>query len=167
MAIDEGSFAGHSIPDPKDEGIDPPKVSELKFDPPEELSPEEEDLFEELLTVGKLEKTVKFAGHRIHLSTLTVDLELQIGLLTKPYLNSDAYPRAFKAAVVAGSVRELDGQPLYQALSPHEDSEFIMRKRFEVVIEYYPIFIDMVYSKVKELEQQLIPLVEKLGKTFG
>lgn len=167
MPVDD-AFAGKTILDPPDEGIVPPsKVPELVFDPPEDLTKDEENLFEELITVGKLTEIFSFAGHRVHLSTLTVGLELQIGLLTKPFLNSDAYPRAYKAAVVAGSVMELDGQPVYQPIGPHEDPEFIMRKKFEIWNGYYPITVDLIYSKVMELEQKLIPLVEKLKKMLG
>lgn len=168
MTTEKDNFVGVSIPEPGDEGIAPPiSAPDLNFEPAQSLTEEEENLFEELLTVGKLEKQFRFAGHHVRLNTLTVDLELQIGLLTKPYLNSDAYTRAYKAAVVAGSVVELDGQPLYQPMSPHEGAEEIMRKKFNIMSEYYPIVVDMIYSKVMELEQQLIPLLEKLGKTLG
>lgn len=168
MTTPDNSFPGISLPEPDNEGLAPPPSHQNdQFLPPEDLTVEEESLFEDLITIGKIEKKIKFAGHHVYFSTLTVDRELQIGLLTKPYLNSDAYARAYKAAVVAGSVIELDGQPIYQPLSPHEDLETIMRKKFDIISAYYPVVVDLIYSKVMELEQELIPLVEKLGKTFG
>lgn len=164
----EDNFSGVTIPESQDEGFDPPKdINSMKFEPPIELDSEEEELFENLLFVGKLEKVFKFAGHRIYLTTPTTDIELQIGLLTKPFINSDAYVRAFKTAVVAAFVQEIDGQPLYQSLKANEDIEYVMRRKFEIVSEYYPVIIDMIYSKTRELEQEMMPLVEKLGKTLG
>lgn len=159
-------FAGESLPEIENDGIKGPELKPESIEPVE-LTKEEEVLFEELLTVGKLTKDVKIAGHKVHLSTLTVDLELQVGLLTKPYLNSDAYPRAFKTAVVAGSVEELDGQPVYSPLSAKEDAEYIMRRKFETWLEYYPVITDLIYSEVTKLEQELVPLRDKLVKTLG
>lgn len=166
MTSQKGEFSGESLPGLEDDnlGKPPTKIEEMI---PVDLSEEEEAIFEELLTVGKITKQIKIAGHRVHLSTLTVGLELQVGLLTKPFLNSDAYPRAYKTAVVVGSVEELDGQPVYSPLSPHEDLEHIMREKFARWIEYYPLIVDMIYSEVTKLEQELVPLRDKLLKMLG
>ena len=165
MTMSDG-FAGETVPEVGNEGMaSPNQVKNLGLETPIELTPEDELLFEELIMIGRRQKQVRVAGHHILLSTMNTDVELQIGLLTKEFMGSDAYARAYKAAVVAASVTEIDGRPVYQPLSPgEEDTTIIVRKKFERVREYYPIIVDMIYNHVMELEQELFPLVEKLKK---
>lgn len=162
----DATFVGESVPEIGDEGMAPPsQIKNMGLDEPLELNAQDEFLFEELLLIGRREKQISVAGHRILLSTMNTDVELQIGLLTKEFMGSDAYARAYKASVVAASIKEIDGRPLYQPLSPgEEDTTTVVRKKFEKVREYYPIIVDMIYNRVMELEQELFPLVEKLKK---
>lgn len=130
----------------------------------EELTEEEQRMFTDALYIGRKEKDTKVCGHRVRLATLTVDEELQIALLIKPWLNTDGYQRAYKAAVVAASVREIDGEPVYQPMG-YEDAEGLVQRKFERVNKFYPFFVDQIYATFGELEQELIPLLEKLGKS--
>jgi hypothetical protein len=150
-----------------DEEISPPapEVSDLI---PVDLTEEEQQNFESIITFGKKTALDEVFGHSVYLSTLTVEEELQVGLLVKPYLNTDAYYRAYKTAVVAASVKEIDGQPLYTAMSPHEDTNQIMRKKWEKIKTYYPVVVDSMYNCVTRLEEELGGLIEKISrKTSG
>lgn len=128
------------------------------------LDDQERADFETLVTFGRKSLTADVWGHTVLVSTLTVEEELAIGLLVKPYRDSDAYHRAYKTAVVAASVVEIDGQPLYMPLSSHEDNHQIMRKKWEKVRSYYPPVVDQMYRAVTDLEAELFGLLEKLAK---
>lgn len=147
-----------------DEEVLPPTTDEINDMIPVNLTEEEQQNFENLLTFGKKTALDEVFGHSVYLSTLTVEEELQIGLLVKPYLNTDAYYRAYKTAVVAASVKEIDGQPVYQPMSSHEDSNQIMRKKWDKVKTYYPIIVDSMYNCVTRLEEELGGLIEKISK---
>ncbi len=165
----------HSLPESEDLGLVPPgidddqnvvptPVDDSLFETVEKLTPEEQLNFESLITFGKKTATNTVFGHSVYLSTLNVEEELQVGLLVKPYLNTDAYTRAYKTAVVAASMKEIDGQPLYSPLSGKEDANYIMRKKWDKIKEYYPIIVDSMYNCVTQLEQELAPLIEKISK---
>lgn len=170
----DAAFSGETIPEVGDEGFAAPTaqeqqmVKDLGLDDPIELDEEEEQAFSDLLFIGRKEKVMHIAGHRILLCTLTTDVELQLGLLTKEFQGSDGYARAYKAAVVAASIKEIDGRPLYQSLSSDEseDIAYVVRKKFEKTQKYYPIILEMIYTQVVEMEKELFPLVEKLKKTL-
>ena len=65
--------------------------------------PEEwKDEFEGLLFVGYLQREItSIPFHKFVVRTLTINEKLEISLITKPYLDSIGYGRAYKAAVVA------------------------------------------------------------------
>jgi hypothetical protein len=161
------SFPGMTLPEPPSEKIvapDQAPLPDLDFSSPEELTAEDGVLFETLLTIGRLHRVVTVAGHSFSIETLKDNEELELGLLIKPYHGSDSYPRAYKIAIIAASVREIDGRPVYQPLSDKEEYSSILRKKFQAWAEYYPVITDLVYAEVVTLEQELIPLVEKLKK---
>jgi hypothetical protein len=170
-------FAGETVPDIGDEGFAGPStpdveqeklIKEMGLDDPLELTKEEEESFSNLLFIGRKSKTISIAGHRILVETLTTDVELQLGLITKDFQGSDGYSRAYKAAIVAASIKEVDGRPLYQSLSSDESDDvgYIVRKKFEKVQKYYPVLLEMIYTQIVEMEKELFPLVEKLKKTL-
>jgi hypothetical protein len=134
------------------------------YSEPVYLDEEERANFETLVTFGKKSKQAQVWGHTILISTLTVEEELGIGLLVKPYMNSDAYTRAYKTAVVAASIHEIDGQPVYMPLSAKEDNNAILRKKWEKIKSYYPAVVDQMYRATTELEQELFSLLDKLAK---
>lgn len=173
MSNTDVGFTGETVPDIGDEGFDAPVPSEkiakdMGLDDVVELTDEDEEAFSNLLFVGKKEKMVHLAGHTILIQTLTTDVELQLGLLTKEFQGSDGYARAYKAAVVAASIKEIDGRPLYQPMSPDEsdDIAYVVRKKFEKTQKYYPVLLEMIYTQITEMEKELFPLVEKLKKTL-
>jgi len=167
-----------SLPETQDDGLISPTidddeeitspVTEIDDLTPVHLTEDEQQNFESIITFGKKTAVDEVFGHSVFLSTLTVEEELQIGLLVKPYLNTDAYYRAYKTAVVAASVKEIDGQPVYQPMSAHEDSNQIMRKKWDKIKTFYPIIVDSMYNCVTRLEEELGGLIEKISrKTSG
>lgn len=130
------------------------------------LTTEEEDEAVDLINAGRKEKFVELFGRMIHLCTLTIEEELKVSEITKPYIGSDGYPRAYRTAVVAAAIRTIDGQLFF---NPMSDSEFeeIIRKKFEKLISYYPLAVDQIYARYRDMELELLALVEKMGKSLG
>lgn len=130
----------------------------------EELTEAESDDFRNLLFIGRLSETVDVLGHPIALSTLSTEEDLAIGLVTKPYIGSDSYQRAYRTAIVAAAIRSIDGEPLVLAISGDTTTLEIVQAKFDKVKKYYPIFLDAVYERFTELEKKLLPVVSRLGK---
>jgi hypothetical protein len=128
------------------------------------LQDKERDEFIEALYLGRKSTTVDVLGHNVSIRTLTVDEELQIALVIKRWEGTQGYTRAYKSAVVAASVSDIDNTPLYVPLSQGEQDN-LLKYTFDKIIHYYPIFVDSIYEEVVKLEQTLQPLLEKLGKS--
>jgi hypothetical protein len=130
------------------------------------LTPEEEEEVLDLIHAGRKEKHVTLFNRRIHLRTLTIEEELQVSQITKEFIGSDGYPRAYRTAVVAAAIRSIDGELLYNPLSTEEFKDLI-RHKFKVLLDYYPLAVDQVYALYRDMELELLALVEKLGKSQG
>jgi hypothetical protein len=130
----------------------------------DEFTPEESEDFRNLLVVGRLAETVSILGHDITIRTLSVEEDLAVGLIIKPYLGSNSYERAYKTAIVAACVRDIDGEPFGQALNSDQDAYEVLQFKFKKINKYYPIFLDEVYERFKKLENKLLPTVSRLGK---
>lgn len=129
------------------------------------LTEEESQEFVAALHVGRREKMITVLGHELLIHTLTVDEELEVALAIKPWEKSQGYPRAYKTAVFAACVLEIDGQPLYTPLGSYDES---FAKRFAESKKYYPVFLDQVYAEIIQLEQEVgSDLLGKLGKSEG
>lgn len=165
---------------PSDDGLLPPdpdvileqRKLEMKeaavkaaADPPP-LTVEEEDEVVDLCNVGRKQSWPVIFGRKIHLRTLTIDEELKVSEITRPYIGSDGYPRAYRTAVTAAAIRSIDGKLLFNPISA-EDFENIIEKKFEVLLSYYPLGVDQIYGRYREMELELLALVEKLGKSSG
>lgn len=131
-----------------------------------ELPPEEEDEVVDLIHAGRKETTFELFGRTIHLRTLTIEEELKVSEITKPYLGSDGYPRAYRTAVVAAAIRTIDGQLLFNPISTEEFSQLILKK-YEKLLGYYPLAVDQIYARYRDMELELLKLVERLGKSSG
>lgn len=133
---------------------------------PPTLSAVEEDEVVDLINAGRKEKHIEVFNRKIHLRTLTIAEELKVSEITKLYIGSDGYPRAYRTAVVAAAIRTIDGQLLFNPISDSE-LEDIIRKKFEKLLDYYPLAVDQIYNHYREMELELLALVEKLGKSSG
>lgn len=145
-----------------------PREDESTEDKPDTtLTDNERETFQSLLTLGKLTKTVDVLGHPVVLETLTVADELLVGMETKEYRDTEAFARAYQSAVVASSVRQIDGTPLYIPLSSSESKSEIFHKKLEKVHTLYPLVVSEMYRAYVELEKSFAELADKLGKLPG
>jgi hypothetical protein len=165
---------------PSDDGLIPPdpdalleqrriEIKEAAAKAAEEepvLTADEEDEVVDLMHAGRKERFVEVFNRNIHLRTLTIAEELKVSEITKPYLNSDGWGRAYRTAVVAAAIRTIDGKLLFNPMSDNEFDQIIVKK-FEILLDYYPLAVDQIYNKYRELELELLALVDKLGKSSG
>lgn len=134
---------------------DEPEVDE-PFD--EELNSLSEDA-QGLLNLGYLTEEFSFAGNDIVLRTLYIGEELEVGLLTKQYKDSDVDSRAYTTALVAASLERVNGRPIVQRLGP-SDKDYLQRK-FEFVKTGY------FWPVIREIfEQGLIPLFKRQAEAI-
>lgn len=131
---------------------------------PDTFTPEESEDFQNLLVVGRLSETVSILGHPITIRTLSVEEDLAVGLIIKPYLGSNSYERAYKTAVCAACVRDIDGEPFGLPLRSDVNAYEVLQYKFDLINKYYPILLDEVYERFKNLEKKLLPTVSRLGK---
>lgn len=130
------------------------------------LTSEEEDEAVDLIHAGRKEKHFELFGRKIHLRTLTIEEELKVSEITKRYIGTDGYPRAYRTAVVAAAIRTIDGELLFNPISDSEIEQIIVKK-YEKLLDYYPLAVDQIYAKYRDMELELLAFVEKLGKSQG
>lgn len=124
--------------------------------------PEEwKDEFEGLLYVGYLQREVtSIPFHKFVVRTLTVNEKLEISLITKPYLDTIGYGRAWKAAVVAAGLVSVDNRDLI----PSSKNINVVRQKYEYVINnWYDTVIDFLYEEIESLENRVILVLQELG----
>lgn len=169
-----------SLDGPSDDGLIPPdpdalleqrrieikEAAEKAATEEPNLTEEEEDEVVDLANAGRKDKFFEVFNRKIHLRTLTIGEELQVSDITKPYIGTDGYARCYRTAVVAAAIRTVDGKLLF---NPIADSEFdqIIRKKFEILLDYWPLAVDQIYARYRDMELELLALVEKLGKSSG
>lgn len=66
----------------------------------------------------------------------------------------------------AAGIRTINGQPLYQSLTPATDDE-VFDAKVEKLKDYYPIVITKIYRAIMDLDQEFAELAVKLGKIKG
>lgn len=131
-----------------------------------ELTDEEEDEVVDLINAGRKEKFVTVFNRRIQLRTLTIREELKVSDITKLYIGTDGYARAYRVAVVAAAIRSIDGKLLFNPISDKEFDD-IITKKYEILLDYFPLAVDQIYNEYRDMELELLALVQKLGKSQG
>ena len=124
--------------------------------------PEEwKDEFEGLLFVGYLQREItSIPFHKFVVRTLTINEKLEISLITKPYLDSIGYGRAYKAAVVAAGLMSVDGKELI----PSNRNINIVRQKYDYVIDnWYDAVIDILYEEIDALENRVMMVLQELN----
>lgn len=119
------------------------------------------DDFDGLMFLGKLEREItSIPFHTFVVRTLTVNEKLEISLLTKPYLESVGYGRAYKAAVVAAGLVSVDGRELI----PSNKNINVVRQKYEYVVNnWYDTVVDILYDEIEALENRVIIVLQELG----
>jgi len=117
--------------------------------------------FEGLLYLGYLRKEVlDIPFHKFVVRTLTINEKLEISLLTKEYVDTIGYGRAYRAAVVAAGLETVDGRTLL----PSNKGTNVLRQKFEYVINsWYDAVIDVLFKHIDELEGQVLIVLQELG----
>ena len=133
-----------------------------------ELTDEERVWFSSLLTCGRRYKTITVMGdHKVAVQTLNADDDLRIGMYTKQFKDSDAYPRAYQIAVCASGIRTVDSRPLYQPITEDEDEQAVFTEKVERMSKFYPVVVTEIYRAIMELDGEFAELARKLGKLNG
>jgi len=174
MSIESEDITVDSDPDfiaPKREE-DRTIVGELIENEPEEeqkteLTAEERRDFAMLLTMGRRVKKITVMDHPVTIQTLKTGDEMRIGLYTKEYLDTQGFTRAYQVGTCAAGVIDIDGFPLYQAISEKESKDAIFAKKTEKLEEHYPIVVSQIYQEIIALEREFAELAVKLGKLPG
>ena len=117
--------------------------------------------FEGLLYLGHLEKEVtQIPFHKFVVRTLTVNEKLEVSLLTKEYVDTIGYGRAYRAAVVAAGLQSVDGRQLL----PTTTSNNILRQKYDYVVNgWYDAVIDILFAAIDELEGRVLTVLQELG----
>jgi hypothetical protein len=84
--------------------------------------------------------------------------------VVKPWEGTVGWAKAYKTAAVAAALYEIDGVPFYTPLVPTDQSEIVARK-FDKLKSYYPAFVDEINGHLLKMEQSMIEVLEKLGKS--
>lgn len=148
------------LPEAHEEGFEEPK-KETYVEPV--LTQKETTEFVEAINIGASKKSLTIMGHEVTISTLTIFDELQVGAVSKPWEGSSAFPKAYKAAVVAASLQTVDYTPFFQPIQKSDEDNKVQIK-FDKLKSYYGPFVDAVYREIVQMEAELKPLLEKLGK---
>jgi len=146
--------------DPDPDGADEQKPEDTVT----ELTEEEREQFKTLLTVGRRTKKITVLDHAITIASLNCDDEIRVGAKTKEHRDSQAYGRAYQCAVVAASIRSVDGQSWENTLEANPDPDVVFENKHEKVRQFYPLVVQYVYSEVIKLDSEFAALAEKLGK---
>lgn len=145
-------------PDPEGEFEEPDEPDHT------ELSSEERESLRNLLTVGRRTKTVELFYHKIVLASLNVNDEIMIGQATKPYVDSQTFPRAWQSATVAASIRSVDGEAWGQSLYADAEPEVKFEEKWTKVRKMYPLVVQYLYNDVVQMESEFAELARKLEK---
>jgi hypothetical protein len=131
---------------------------------PKEFDPRHREKFRGLLYVGALTTDFEFWGHRFRIATPTQTERIQIGLVTRDYMDTISTEIAITTAFVSAFLVAVDDQPLPQPVV-NNPKETALHERFRWVSENMrkPV-IDAVYSRCLELEQEVDEVLGAMGK---
>lgn len=169
-----------SLDGPSDDGLTPPdkdallEIRKVEVKAAAEkaateepvLTDEEEDELVDLINAGRKESFPVVFNRKIHLRTLTIEEELKVSEITSKYVGTDGWGRAYRTAIVAAAIRTIDGELLFNPISDTEFDQLIVLK-FKKLLDYYPLAVDQIYARYREMELELLALVDKMGKSQG
>jgi hypothetical protein len=119
------------------------------------------DEFEGLLFLGYLQSEVtQIPFHKFVVKTLTINEKIEVSLITKPYLDSVGFNRAWKAATVAAGLVSVDDRPLI-ASAKNVNS---LKQKFDYVTQnWYDVVVELLYEEIQSLEDKAIVVLGELG----
>jgi hypothetical protein len=133
-----------------------------------ELTPAERQEFSDILTIGRRSKQIDVYGHPVFVENLSVGDDKLIGKYCREFQGSPpADSRSYQIAVVACGVRTIDGQALYQSLSPDEDPDAAFQAKVAKIEKLYPPVVSKIYRAIQDLDLEFAELEAKLVKARG
>jgi len=119
------------------------------------------DEFEGLLFLGYLQSEVtQIPFHKFVVKTLTINEKIEVSLITKPYLDSVGFNRAWKSATVAAGLVSVDDRPLIPSLK----SVNSLKQKFDYVTQnWYDVVVEILYDEIQRLEDKAIVVLGELG----
>lgn len=119
------------------------------------------DEFEGLLFLGYLQSEVtQIPFHKFVVKTLTINEKIEVSLLTKSYVDTIGFNRAWKAATVAAGLVSVDGRPL---ISSNKSINSLQQKFDYVTQNWYDIVVELLYEQIQQLEDKVIVVLGELG----
>lgn len=116
--------------------------------------------FEGLLYLGYLEAEVTIPHHTFIVHTLLPGAKIELASMLVDMQTSIGYGLAYKCAVVSAALDSVDDRPIIVS-SKRESS---IRQKYQYVINaWYEPVIDLLYTKVEELEVRQDKLMRELG----
>jgi len=117
--------------------------------------------------LGKLTREFRLYGHRFVIRTMTVDEVLEVGMLAYPYAGTMSEGKAYQAAVVAGCIVSVDGQPPPIPIT-NGSKDTMMRNAFDWIRrEWFPPTLDGIYERYLRLEKDVGDMLVALGESSG
>ena len=128
----------------------------------EDVFPDEyKQPFSGLLYVGKLQRTIEIAGHKILIKTLTQGEELRVGQLAKEYVGTRSELAAMQMYFVAAAIEAVDGMPLVKALSPDVD---LIYEKAQVIKDWYASVVRDIYDEYTKMVKTAGKIASSLKK---
>ena len=85
---------------------------------------------------------------------------MEVSLITKDYVDTIGYGRAYRAAIVAAGLQYVDGRELL----PSSSNISILRQKFDyVTTSWYDSVVDILYREIDELEGRVLRVLQELG----
>lgn len=158
-------------PAPDNSDSEPIRVGEPEAEPEDEdedpievFSKEDRDTFASLMTIGTRSREFSVLGHVVKMKTPNTDDELRVAQASKEFRETEGFVRSYQAAVLACTLVEVNGEPIFQSLTPVEDPQERFEQTLKKVRQMYPLVVSMLYQKVIEMEQGYADMAHKLGK---
>lgn len=124
--------------------------------------------FQGLLYIGALTQQFDFLGHTIVIRTLTADEDLALGELTRQWMDTAAFERAYVTATVAMSIISIDGQQPPIPIGRDETGFAWAYQRFNwVKANLLSLTIDRIYREFNALDGTAREVLAEMEKAHG
>lgn len=134
---------------PLSEGIPEPVANDLDAEFPREWIKD----FDGLAYLGYLSATVNdIPFHEFKMRTLLPGEKLEIVQICRDFEGSIGYSRAYRAAVVAASLTEVDGKPIIANMAPDKRVGLVRQKFHYIINTWFDPVVNILYRTVDELE---------------
>lgn len=121
-----------------------------------------------LAYLGALSKSFEWLGHRFTIRTLTVGEALQVSLLTARYAATVGNGLAYRTAMAAMAVQQIDSKDLPIPVGADPDDFAYAQQRFDYAqARWFQFTIDAIYNEYLVLEQKAREVIDAMGKASG